>query len=238
MIRSEALRKETMKTKRPWGMTPAGVAVTFLKRLALSPASQRRRPGSLGSILTLALLSGVLEVGRAQVPDPRDPWPTNTILNCWYFTDTTNWLSQRGYPPLSFTNLAVSDLGAGTAVVLDSPDPAWLQYNVIENNGATNLAVDQGSLMFWFAPNWASPNEGGTGPGQWARLIEAGSYTTNASYGWWSLYVDPDGVNLYFAAQTNDFSSNLTVYVSYPISWTTNPSFIPTTPVSKATSLK
>ena len=41
--------------------------------------------------------------------------------------------------------------------------------------------------MFWFAPYWAGTNEGGTGPGQWSRLIEVGSYTPDASYGWWSL---------------------------------------------------
>ena len=33
---------------------------------------------------------------------------------------------------------------------------------------------------------------------------------------------DKAGTNLYFAAQTNDLSSNVTAYVSVPISWTTN----------------
>jgi hypothetical protein len=134
------------------------------------------------------------------IPAPGDHGPTNILLNSWSFTDTTNWLSDRGYPPVSFTNLGVSDLGAGTALVVDSPDPAWLQYNVIENDGTTNLAVDQGSVLFWFAPNWAGTNEGGTGPGVSSRLIEVGAYTEDASYGWWNLYTDPDGVNLYFSA--------------------------------------
>src|SRR6266581_2946060 len=48
-------------------------------------------------------------------------------------------------------------------------------------------------------------------------LIEVGSYTTNASYGWWSLYCDPEGVNLYFSAQTNDGSE--ATYLSAPIDW-------------------
>lgn len=121
---------------------------------------------------------------------------------------------------MSFTNLSSSALGNGPAVVVDSAGPAWLQYNVIENDGTTNLTVDQGSVMFWFAPYWAGTNEGGTGPGQWSRLIEVGSYTTNASYGWWSLYTDPDGVNVYFSAQTNDGSQGN--YLSAPIDWATN----------------
>jgi hypothetical protein len=154
------------------------------------------------------------------MPIPGGPGPTNILLNSWSFTDTNNWTSDRGYAPVSFTNLSVSDLGAGNALVVDSPAPVWLQYNLIENDGTTNLAVIQGSLMFWFAPNWAGTNEGGTGPGEWSRLIEVGSYTEDASYGWWSFYTDPDGVNLYFSAQGNDGSQ--ATYLSAPIDWTTN----------------
>jgi hypothetical protein len=150
------------------------------------------------------------------IPNTNDP----VFLTSWSFTDTNYWVSDWGYSPLSFTNLSSSTLGNGPALVVDSTDPAWLQFNVVENDGTTNLTVDQGSVMFWFAPYWAGTNEGGTGPGQWSRLIEVGSYTTNASYGWWSLYTDPDGVNLYFSAQTNDGSQGN--YLSAPIDWVTN----------------
>jgi hypothetical protein len=73
--------------------------------------------------------------------------------------------------------------------------------------------------MFWFAPNWIGTNAGGTGPGEWSRLIEVGAYTTNASYGWWSLYTDPAGAKLYFSAQTNNGSG--ATYLSAPIDWDT-----------------
>ncbi len=141
-------------------------------------------------------------------------------LNSWCFYDTNTWCSDLGQAALSCTNLNVSLLGDGSAVVLDSTNAAWLQYNVIENDGTTNLTVDQGSVMFWFASSWSSTNQGGTGPGQWGRLIEVGSYTTNASYGWWSLYVDPEGANIYFSGQTNDGSQ--AIYLSAPIVFTTN----------------
>ena len=143
-------------------------------------------------------------------------------LDSWSFTDHTNWTSDYGYAPVSFTNLAFSNLGNGKSLVMDTNVAAWLQYNVYEGDGTTNLTVDSGTVMFWFAPNWSSTNEGGTGPGEFGRLFEVGSYTPDSSYGLWSISMDDVGANIYFSAQTNDLSSNLTTYVSAPISWTTN----------------
>jgi hypothetical protein len=144
--------------------------------------------------------------------------PTNVYLESWSFMDTTNWTDDDGYPPISFTNLAHSSLGDFHSAVIDTNVPAWLQYNILYSNW-TNLTVDAGSLTFWFAPgSWSSP----TGTGEYARLFEVGGYTPDSSYGWWSVFVDPTGSTLYFAAQTNDLSSNITTYISYPISWTNN----------------
>ncbi len=145
-------------------------------------------------------------------------------LDSWSFHDSTNWTSDLGYVPVSFTNLSFSFLGAGASLVVDTNIPAWLQYNIYETNGATNLTVDVGSVTFWFAPDWSSSNDtnGGFGPQEYGRLLEVGGYTPDSSYGWWSIYVDDAGTNLYFSAQTNDLSSNITTYVSAPISWTTN----------------
>ena len=101
--------------------------------------------------------------------------------------------------------------------------PPGLQYNVYENDGTTNLTVDSGTVTFWFAPSsWSSTNAGGTGPGEYGRLFEVGSYTHDYSYGWWSIFVDEGGNNIYFSAQTNDLSTSITTYLSAPISWTTN----------------
>jgi hypothetical protein len=149
-------------------------------------------------------------------------WPTSGLLETWSFRDRTGWTSDHGHAPGSFTNLDSSYLGNGASLVVDSNLTAWLQYNVVETNGATNFAADAGTVMFWFAPNWSSTNAGGIGPGQFARLFEAGGYTPDASVGWWSLYTDDTGNNLFFSAQPNDFSSNTVTYLSTPISWTTN----------------
>ena len=176
----------------------------------LSPLKRR--------LLVLLLFCPLAGAVRASVPEPGDP--STNWLNFWSFTDTTNWVSNLGYSPVAFTNLSSSPLGNGDALVLDSTNAAWLLYNVVESDSHTNLTVDRGTIVFWFAPRWASTNEGGSGPGDWGRLIEVGSYTTNASYGWFSIYLDPEAANLYFASQTNNGSGS--VWLSSPIAWTSN----------------
>jgi hypothetical protein len=148
--------------------------------------------------------------------------PNYVQLESWSFFDSTNWTDDDGYTPLSFTNLNSSYLGNGHSLVVGTNLPAWLQYNVVENDGTTNLTVDQGTVTFWFAPSWSGTNVGGTGPGEFGRLLEVGGFTPDSSFGWWTIYVDDVGANLYFSAQTNDLSSNVTTYVTAPISWTTN----------------
>jgi concanavalin A-like lectin/glucanase superfamily protein len=160
---------------------------------------------------------------HAQLTPPDDggyDWPTN--LNSWSFHDATDWTSDLGYAPVSFTNIDLAKLGDNGSMLLDSTNAAWLQYKIFENDGTTNLTVNQGTISFWFAPgSWASTN-GGTGPGDWGRLIEVGGYTTNASYGWWSLFLDPGATNIYFGAQTNSGNGATSTYLSAPIAWNTN----------------
>jgi hypothetical protein len=147
-----------------------------------------------------------------------------TPLNSWSFTDTNGWTSDGGTPPVSpvsFTNVSGLFFGDGNSLIVDSTNPAWVQYNVIETNGATtNLALDVGSIYFWFAPAWTSADQGGNGPGVYARLIEVGCYSSDGSAGWWSLLTDNGGTNLYFTVQPGDGST--TTYLQAPISWTSN----------------
>lgn len=165
---------------------------------------------------------------HAQMPPGGGSYgPTNTPIESWSFSDTTTWTDDDGFPPVSFTNLNYSYLGNaayGRSLVVDTNVAAWLQYPVWASDGWTNLTVDSGTVMFWFAPNWnsAGNTNGGFGPGDNGRLFEVGNYTDDSSYGWWSIFVDAGGTNLYFAAQTNNLSSGMTVYLSAPIDWTTN----------------
>ena len=156
-------------------------------------------------------------------PSPLDPGsaPTNTPIASWSFYDNTNWTSDQGFSPISSTNLEYSYLGDFASLVVDTNVPAWLNYNIYEPGaGATNLVLDApGSITFWFAPDWSSTNAGGSGPGEWAQLMDVGEWTTNSSYGYWGLSVDPPGQNLWFVSQDG---AGDTYALSTPISWTTN----------------
>jgi len=145
---------------------------------------------------------------------------TNAPLDSWSFNDTNNWTSDNSNAPASFSNITGGWFGDGTSMTLNSTNPAWLNYRIVEPTGATNLTVDQGSFFLWFSPTWAGTNESGNGPGVWGRLLEVGAYTSDASFGWWSLYCDPAGANLYFSVQPGDGSS--TTYLTAPIQWTSN----------------
>lgn len=166
--------------------------------------------------LTLVIFSAIHALCQG-VPGSSPPpdW-----IDYWMFTDTNTWADTYGTNAVSWTNVVGSNLGDGTAALIDNSSGAWIQYPIYttySTNSYTNLMVDNGSIAMWFAPNWTSTNGGGTGPGQWGRLLEVGAYTTNASYGWWSVYLDPEGANIYFGAQTNDGTG--ISYLSAPIDW-------------------
>lgn len=171
------------------------------------------------SIAACLLLYGANASAQPLPPGSGSP---HLPLDAWYF-ESTNWLSSHRYAPVSFTNLVnvvtTPGNGDGNALLLDSTNAAWLQYDALESDGHANITVDQGSVSFWFSPDWTGTDQGGTGPGQLGRLIEVGSYTTNAAWGWWSLYIDAGGTNIYFSAQTNGAGTD---YLSAPISWTSN----------------
>ena len=84
-------------------------------------------------IFPVILLCSLGEMAYAQLPPGFKGGPTNSPLDSWSFNDRTNWTSDLGYQPISFTNLNFSNLGNGRSLVVDTNVPAWLQYNVYEN---------------------------------------------------------------------------------------------------------
>ncbi len=178
-------------------------------------------------LLVSVSLAVFLVVARlpAAVPDPGGGGPptAHPWLDSWSFSDTNTWKSDLGFSPIGFTNLTTSLLRTeANALVVDSVNPSWLRFNVREGSGATNLNVagSGGSALFWFSPNWCSANstnEAGSGPGVMGRVLEVGS---SASNGWFSLYFDAAGNNLYFVTQTNTGSA--ATNFAAPISFTSN----------------
>ena len=104
----------------------------------------------------------------------------------------------------------------GYGLQVDSSDPAWLSYPFV-SDGYPNLSLTNATISCWLVPNWISSGLGGTGRGVWSRIIDVGQWTSNASYGWFSLFTDPTGYNIYFSAQSNNGPQ--TNYLTAPIAW-------------------
>ncbi len=120
----------------------------------------------------------------AQGGPPSPGGPSGHQLNWWPFADT-NWLSYSSNAPLAFSNAVNATSGGdGNCLLLDTTNitPAFLLYNLIETNGATNLSLGVGTVSLWFNPAWASTNLSGLGPGDFASLITVGEYGTNTSF--------------------------------------------------------
>jgi hypothetical protein len=169
-----------------------------------------------------AVVAGVLLlIGsgfRATAEDPPALPEIGLFLDAWRF-DTTNQLTLRGDSPKGQAGVQLAETWNTNGARLAGSGPAYLQYNVVETNGWTNLSVPRGSIWFWFRPLWGSTNLGGTGPGSSVRLIELGAFTSDSSYGWLSIHLNSAGTRMYFAGQTN---GNGAVYLEAPISWQSN----------------
>lgn len=149
-------------------------------------------------------------------------------LSYWRF-NTTDWLGEGGQPPLTFANLVSVPDWSTNAVVVDSILPSYLAYRDVETNGYPNFMPWNGTVRFWFKPDWQS----GIGPGSQARLIEMGekdsgdwvwvdwNYQWKEHGRWWGLIISPDGTGLSLITQANEFTeTNLNTAVNWtPDDW-------------------
>jgi hypothetical protein len=157
-----------------------------------------------------------ISVAFSQPAVPPDPFAATYSFN------TTNWLSEDGDAPIAFTNLVSVALWNKNALLLDTTNtlPAFLNYNVVESD-FTNIEFDQGGLHCVFITDWATAdtNQNGTGPGETCYLVAAGDWSSGSPDGFWALYIDPGGTNIYFGGVSN---STTNIFVSAPISWPSN----------------
>jgi hypothetical protein len=141
------------------------------------------------------------------------------LLAHWTFDDTNTWVGQEGQLPLLANNLAGVPSWSSNAVLVDSASPALLAYNVVETNGSPNINCQTGSVLFYFKPDWSSYDQccwNRTGPGVSGRLIEMGNYDPAFTNGWWSLYLSPDGTQIFFGTSTNGGGmTNLSASISW-----------------------
>ena len=152
--------------------------------------------------------------------NPNDPNSVPHIrLGYWPFDDTNTWVGSAGQLPLLATNLAGVPSWSTNAVRIDTNNIAILKYRDVETNGNANINLRNGTVRFWFKPDWSSVDQGGTGPQSDGRLIEMG--IKGSTNGWWAMVLGSSGTNLYFGTQTNA-SGTLTTNLANAISWTSN----------------
>jgi hypothetical protein len=152
------------------------------------------------------------------VAQPAFTTNSNPSLDSWSFSDTNDWTSDLGYYPISFTNLSVlTSNGPSDSLLIDSTNESQLLFPTWNGDSTTNFNPSgDGSLMFWFNPDWSSASLGGTGPGgDWSALIDLGAYTDGATNGSWSCGFDNYGNNFYFATQ--DANGNEGDYIYAPV---------------------
>ncbi len=139
------------------------------------------------------------------------------------FEFPTNFTAQFGYSPLAYSNVFSVPVWRANALVLEmtNAEPAFLQYNLVETNGHTNLCLSTGTIILFVAPDWASAdtNQYGTGPGQRAYFLGSGDWRTGSPNGFFGLSADLYGTNLSFWGMSNGVT---TTYVNTAISWSSN----------------
>jgi hypothetical protein len=136
-------------------------------------------------------------------------------LGYWKFNDTNTWAGEQGQIPLLATNIsAVTNWSEFAAEVASSG--AALVYRTEESTGIANILCARGTVRFWFSPEWSSASAGGSGPGLAGRFADVGHWTSDGSYGWWSLAITPNGNSLQFITQGD---SATTTNLQANISW-------------------
>lgn len=153
--------------------------------------------------------------------DPNNPNSAPQIrLGYWPFDNTNTWAGSAGQLPLvATTNILGVPSWNTNAALIDATNAAVLKYRDVETNGNANVNLRNGTIRFWFKPDWSSADQGGTGPQNEGRLIEVG--IKGSTNGWWGLLVDAAGGSIYFGTQTNG-SGTLTTNLTAAISWASN----------------
>lgn len=169
--------------------------------------------------LVLAVVASLFPITLA-VAKPRPPLPPlpEPVLQLWHF-DATNWFAVEPAPPVEAVNVFTVESWSGYAPWLGGAQPATLRFPAVDTAGRATLSPAQGSVRFWFCPQWSSASLGGTGPGADARLIEVGAFTDDASLGWWALWLSADGDTLNFSAQA---AGQTATFLSAPVQWRSN----------------
>ena len=134
--------------------------------------------------------------------DPNDP---ASVVPCrlgyWRF-DSVSLIAEQGQIPLSSHDISLVPSWSGTALNITSDPTSQVTYWDVFTNGWANINCRQGSLRFWFKPNWSSP------PANPAPLIYMGNPDPAASS--WALSVNSSGAITFSTASNHAGATLLT----------------------------
>lgn len=151
------------------------------------------------------------ELRESTSPVNSNSFTTNRL---GYFRfDTSNWMGERGQLP-TYASAQSAPSWSTNAVNLPY-NGSVLQYRDVELDGRANINCRNGSIRFWFKPNWSSVPLGGTGPQTYGRLLEVGE----AIGDWWELGLNPSGTMLSLNVRSNTYA---VTPLAVPIQWTAN----------------
>lgn len=154
-----------------------------------------------------------------EIRDGTDPYSPAGVSEMWlgYWSfNNTNWIGDFGQTPLSYTNVEAEAGWNFNAIHVGGMATSKISYRDVEPNGWANINCKNGTIRFWFRPDWSSTTMGGTGPGTDARLLELGQETNGVPAGWWALVLNPSGTHVRFITQTNGMG---TTNFTAPINW-------------------
>ena len=200
-----------------WRMNGTNIAGATSNSYTYTPTNLSQSGTVFDVVVTSGPYNATSDIAVATVLNTLE-LPPSSQLNQWPF-DQTNWVSDEGYLPRTFTNLTLVPSWSSNALAIGATNPAFLRYEVYETNGYANFTFRHGTIAFWFKPDWSSSSAGGVGPGTVARLLEVGHWTNSASEGAWSLYLNTNGTHIYFDAQNAGVGIT---YLNASISWASN----------------
>ncbi|TAK96301.1 MAG: hypothetical protein EPO07_14675, partial [Verrucomicrobia bacterium] len=150
------------------------------------------------------LVAGVLFFGAESFAKPRvpqPPWPEATIRIFGF--DSPYWTVPWSAATFNEGNATLVESWNGYALLRDEKstvEPVTVPF--YGPDGKQNFAGERGAIRFWFSPQWSGSDQGGEGPGCFARLLELVDWSGNEPRTRWSLCTSEDGTTLFFLGPT------------------------------------
>ncbi len=148
------------------------------------------------------------------LPPPLPPFSEGE-LNAWHF-DGKEWQRAPKTAPRALVRAEFVPSYSGSALRMRGTRRALVSFAATNLAGSANL-LSNGTVRFWFAPDWSSSSSGGNGPRRPAVLFESGAWASDSGFVHCSLQMDADGNSIRFVLYR---PGGLESILTAPIAWT------------------